>query len=75
MKEYIKYINTETDNTEDEDIEEINEGFLKTASKAIAANKVRTIGNKIKQAKTEKEKLDLLASQNTWIAGLILIVK
>lgn len=73
MQEYIKYLKQDSEQHIDEDFEEINEGFFKSASKVIAANKVRTIGNKVKQAKTEKEKLDLIASQNTWLAGLMLL--
>jgi len=71
MKSFKQYIDEQED--EELDCEEINEAFLKKASKLVIANKIRLLSAKIKQANTEKEKLDLIASQNTWLAGLMLL--
>tara|TARA_R110002096_G_scaffold436009_1_gene665032 strand:- start:6065 stop:6289 length:225 start_codon:yes stop_codon:yes gene_type:complete len=72
MKEYVEYLNSDSER-EQTDCEEINEAFLKTTSKLLVANKVRTLSGQVKRAKTEAEKLDLIASQNAWLAGLIII--
>jgi len=72
MNKYVEYLNSEIER-EQTDCEEINEAFLKTTSKLLVANKVRTLSGQVKRAKTEAEKLDLIASQNTWLAGLILL--
>ena len=55
------------------DIEEFNEGFLKTSSKLVIANKVRTLSGQVKRERKLEKKLDLIASQNTWIAGLCVL--
>jgi len=70
MKEYVEYLNA---NTEQLDCNVIDEAFLKTASKAVMANNVRLLSGQVKRAKTEAEKLDLIASQNTWISGLLML--
>ena len=71
MKSFKQYIDEQED--EELDCEEINEKKKKKASKLVIANKIRLLSAKIKQANTEKEKLDLIASQNTWLAGLMLL--
>ena len=62
-----------TNATPTNDIEEIDEGFWKTTSKVIAANKVRTLSGQVKRERKLEKKLDLIASQNTWIAGLCVL--
>ncbi len=56
------------------DCEEINEGFLRTGSKLVIANKIRTLSGQVKKEKDVAKKLDLIASQNTWIAGLCVLI-
>lgn len=73
MEEYVEYLNQDAERVTNEDIECIDEAFLKTTSKLLIANKVRTLSGQVKRAKTAEEKLDLVASQNTWIAGLMII--
>jgi|APSaa5957512493_1039668.scaffolds.fasta_scaffold172866_1 hypothetical protein len=55
------------------DIEEFNESFFKSASKLVVANKVRTLSGQVKKERKLEKKLDLIASQNTWIAGLCVL--
>ncbi len=73
MDKYVEYLNSNTNPTNSDDIEPIDEAFLKTTSKLLVANKVRALSGQVKRAKTEAEKLDLIASQNTWLAGLVLL--
>ena len=55
------------------DIEEFNESFFKSASKLVVANKVRTLSGQVKKERKLEKKLDLIASQNTSIAGLCVL--
>ena len=74
VKAYKEFMRGDTEIPDKNDIEVIDEAFLKTTSKVVVANKVRTLSGQVKRAKTEAEKLDLIASQNAWLAGLLLVV-
>lgn len=62
-------------NIEEIEIEEINEGFLRGTTKLVVANKVRMLSGQIKREKDIGKKLDFIASQNTWIAALSVLIK
>ena len=51
----------------------LDEGFLRTVSRIVLINKVRTLGNDIKKEKKLEKKLDLLASQNFYLASLVFV--
>ena len=57
--------------TEDE---ELTEGTLRSLGAAAIFAKVLSLSKQIKRKKDVSEKLDLLASQNTYLAGLGLAV-
>jgi hypothetical protein len=58
-----------------DNIDALDEGFLKTTSKIVIWNKVRSLSGKVKKAKTVADKLNLIASQNTYISALFLTEK
>ena len=66
FKEYI--ISNEAIELHYED--EMSEGVLRTVGRVAIIAKIRSLSVKIKKAKSVEAKLDLLASQNTYLAAI-----
>jgi len=71
MKSYKQFVG---DTQHSETVEELTEGTLRNLGAAALFARIVSLSRQIKRKKDVSEKLDLLASQNTTVAAIVMAV-